>query len=69
MRSYIGLVNFIGKFIPNFSTRIAPISSMLSKEAMFVWGEAQEEAFQSVLGEIRSYTEYCNIFIQRKKLV
>ena len=54
VRSYIGLVNFIGKFIPNFSTRIAPISSMLSKEAVFVWGEAQEEAFQSVLEEIRS---------------
>ena len=54
VRSCIGLVNFIGKFIPNFSTRIAPISSMLSKEAVFVWGEAQEEAFQSVLEEIRS---------------
>ena len=53
-RSYIGLVNFIGKFIPHFSTRIAPISSMLSKEAVFVWGEAQEELFQSVLEEIRS---------------
>ena len=54
VRSYIGLVNFIGKFIPNFSTRIAPISSMISKTAVFVWGEEQEEAYQSVLEEIRS---------------
>ena len=54
VRSYIGLVNFIGKFIPNFSTIIAPISSMLSKTAVFVWGEEQEEAYLSVLEEIRN---------------
>ena len=54
VRSYIGLVNFIGKFIPNFSTIIAPISSMLSKTAVYIWGEEQEEAFQTVLEEIRS---------------
>ena len=54
VRSYIGLVNFIGKFIPNFSTIIAPISSMLSKTAEYIWGEEQEEEFQTVLEEIRS---------------
>ena len=54
VRSYIGLVNFIGKFIPNFSTIIAPISSMLSKTALYSWGEEQEEAFLTVLDEIRS---------------
>ena len=54
VRSYIGLVNFIGKFIPNFSTIIAPISSILSKTAVYIWGEEQEEAFQTVLEEIRS---------------
>ena len=54
VRSYMGLVNFIGKFIPNFSTIIAPISSMLSKTAVYIWGEEQEEAFQTVLEEIRS---------------
>ena len=54
VRSYIGLVNFIGKFIPNFSTIIATISSMLSKTAVSIWGEEQEEAFQTVLEEIRS---------------
>ena len=40
--------------IPNFSTIIAPISSMLSKTAVYIWGEEQEEAFQTVLEEIRS---------------
>ena len=54
LRSYIGLVNFISKFIPNFSTIIALISSMLSKTVVYIWGEEQEEACQTVLEEIRS---------------
>ena len=33
VRSYMGLVNFIGKYIPGFSTVVALISDMLSKTA------------------------------------
>ena len=54
VRSYMGLVNFIGKYIPGFSTVIAPISDMLSKTAGFVWGAQQEAAFQAILKEIKS---------------
>lgn len=54
VRSFMGLVNFIGKFIPNFSTVVAPISSLVSKEAVFVWGSEQEEAFKVIKAEISS---------------
>jgi hypothetical protein len=54
VRSYMGMVNFIGKFIPNFSTVVAPISEMLGKKVAFVWGKAQEDAFQAILREIKS---------------
>ena len=77
VRSYIGLVNFIGKFIPNFSTIIAPISSMLSKTAVYIWSEEQDEAFQTVLEEIRSPRilqhfdplKCCAILVQEEKPV
>ena len=45
VRSYMGLVNFIGEYIPGFSTVVAPISDMLSKTAGFMWGAKQEAAF------------------------
>ena len=54
VRSFMGLVNFIGKYIPGFSTVIAPISDMLGKKVEFVWGIKQEVAFQTILKEIRS---------------
>ena len=54
VRSFMGLVNFIGKYIPGFSTVIAPISDMLGKRVEFVWGKQQEAAFQVILREIKS---------------
>ena len=54
VRSYMGLVTFIGKFIPDFSTVVAPISALMGKNADYVWGPLQEEAFQAILTEIKS---------------
>ena len=54
VRSYMGLVNFIGKYIPNFSSIVSPISKMLGKYVSFEWGSTQEEAFQAILREIKS---------------
>ena len=44
VRSYMGIVNFIGKYIPGFSTVVAG----------FVWGAKREAAFQAILKEIKS---------------
>ena len=54
VRSYMGTVTYISKFIPNFSTIVAPISDLISKDREFKWEAAQEEAFQLILEEIRS---------------
>ena len=53
VRSYVGTVNFISKFIPNFSSILAPISNLLSKDTDFHWGMEQENAFQRILQEIQ----------------
>ena len=57
VRSYMGLVNFIGKYIPNFSSIVSPISKMLGKyhdHVSLKWGSAPEEAFQAILREMKS---------------
>ena len=53
VRSFIGAVNFIGKFIPDFSTLLAPITDLLGKRD-FIWEQSQEDAYQSLLKEIKS---------------
>ena len=42
----MGLVNFIGKYIPGFSTVVAQILDMLSKTAGFVWGAKKRLLFK-----------------------
>lgn len=48
LRQTIGMVNYLGKFLPALSSVMHPINSLLKKDAAWVWGEAQEEAFKKV---------------------
>lgn len=52
-RSFVGAINYFGRFIPDFSTMIAPITDLLGKDD-FRWDKTQEEAYQSVLAEVRA---------------
>ena len=44
-RSFMGLVNFVGKFVPDLATVSEPIRRLMVKDAAFVWGGEQQEAF------------------------
>ena len=46
----IGKINFIQRFIANLSGKIQPFSSLLKLKAnqKFVWGEAQQKAFDEI---------------------
>ena len=45
LRSFIGMMNYYGKFLPNLSTILAPLYSLLHKHSRWVWGQEQERAF------------------------
>lgn len=45
LRSFLGLVQYISKFIPNMSTLNEPLQRLLKKGAHFEWGSEQIEAF------------------------
>lgn len=50
VRSFLGLVGFYRKFIPNFSAVAAPLTDHTKKglSNKVVWGEAQENAFTAL---------------------
>lgn len=45
MQSFLGLINFIKRFVPNFSRIVSPLQAMIKKNSLFKWGQAEHEAF------------------------
>ena len=48
VRSFLGLVNYCSRFIPNFSTVAAPLQQLTRKGAPFTWTKLQQQAFESL---------------------
>lgn len=48
VRSFMGLVNFSAKFIPNLATVSEPLRQLTRKGVTFKWGEKQQEAFKAL---------------------
>ena len=48
MRSFLGLVGFSSRFIPDFVTKAEPLQVLCRKDEKFLWGKAQEEAFNTL---------------------
>jgi hypothetical protein len=46
MQSFLGLVGYYRRFIPNFSKITQPVTELLKKENMYVWTDACDEAFK-----------------------
>jgi hypothetical protein len=47
IKSFLGLAGYYSRFIPNFSKLTKPLTSLLKKYAPFIWGEAQQQAFDA----------------------
>ena len=48
LRSFLGLVNYYGKFLPNLATTLSPLYSLLHRSQRWVWGPSQDKAFAMV---------------------
>lgn len=48
LRQRIGMINYLGRFLPDLSSAMHPINSLLKKDAAWFWGEPQEQAFTKV---------------------
>ena len=52
--SFLGLVTFYSKFVPNLATMAAPIYQLTRKNVPFDWNEECQKAFQSLKQELIS---------------
>ena len=54
VRSFLGLVEFSARFIPDFATTADPLRRLARKGEPFVWGEEQEKSFQKLKNQVAS---------------
>lgn len=47
LRSYLGLLTYYGKFLPNMADLLAPLYALLSKDVEWRWSEAEQLAFEN----------------------
>ena len=52
LRSFLGLVNFVSKFVPSSTDILYLLNNLLKKNIPWNWSESQEHAFQSIKNEI-----------------
>ena len=48
LQSFLGMVNYMGTFIPNLSHHTEPLRAMLKKDNVFHWDDQQTLSFQQV---------------------
>jgi hypothetical protein len=48
LERFLGVTNYLAKFIPNYSTVTTPLRELLRKDVVFRWDHSQEKAFQKL---------------------
>ena len=54
LRSFLGMLNYYGKFLPNLSSTLAPLYRLLESKTPWSWGNEQKEAFQEAKTQLTS---------------
>ena len=47
LRSFFGIISYYSRFLPNLLTKLAPLYQLLQKDARWIWGKKQTEAFEA----------------------
>ena len=66
LRSFWGLVHYIGKFIPNLAQVSHPLRPLLKKTSKFIWTEEQEKCFNEIKDPIANATANSHYNLQRE---
>ena len=54
LRSFLGMVNYYGKFLPNLATTLSPLYCLLRQTTAWHWGPKQKRAFRAVKNLLKS---------------
>ena len=52
LRSFLGLMSYYRRFVPNFSHIAAPLHKLLKKDAVYEWTAVHEQAFHTLKGKL-----------------
>lgn len=47
-RQLLGMVNYLGRFLPNLSQVTRPLNDLLASDSAWLWGPLQQESFDNV---------------------
>ena len=56
LRSFLGMVNYYGKFLPNLATILGPLYKLLRRTSVWNWGPRQKKAYCHVKRLLKSST-------------
>ena len=51
MQSFLGQINFVKRFVPDFSRIMSPLQVMIKRNSNFKWGQGEYEAFNLIKQE------------------
>ena len=54
LKSFLGMLNFYGKFIPNLSSILEPLHRLLRKEVVWKWEVEKQQAFDKAKNQLQS---------------
>nr|XP_029711531.1 uncharacterized protein K02A2.6-like [Aedes albopictus] len=54
VQSFVGLINYYGRFFENLSTVLYPLNNLLKNDVPFKWTKQCEESFRSVKNQMQS---------------
>eukprot|EP00731_Ephydatia_muelleri_P000767 Em0001g767a len=57
LRSFVGLLNYYGKFLPNMADILAPLYRLLRKGASWCWEAEQDAAFNHAKQQLSSFSQ------------
>ena len=69
LHSFLGMVNYYGKFLKSLSSTLAPLYALLQKNEQWKWGKEQTDAFTKVKQELISPKLLIHYEPQRKLLL
>lgn len=52
VRSFLGLINYVGAFIPDLATISFPLRELTKNKAPFMWGTDEQNSFEKLVGLI-----------------
>ena len=61
--TFLGFVNYLGKFLPNLSDKTSPLRKLLEKDVQWIWEKEQNDAFEILKESITKapFLKYYNV--------